>query len=530
MAQVAPAALPSAAAAPVAAPAPAPPPPAAPAASPAPVATAAQNAPPAPATSVGVSVTTPPVPPAQATGAEPIPAPPPAPEVPPLPPEPDPTRAAQASAAPPVSASPASTTVALDPIKLEPPSVEEPQVSEPEERWYDAIELAAFADVYGSVNYALTQPQSHRNRFRAFDTANGFSVSWAGLNLNYEGDVIGGEIDLRVGPSATALAGADAEVGLQFLQQAYVTWKPYGKKSKLTVDFGKFNTIYGAEAPESQLNFNYTRGLLYSLGQPYFHTGLRASIDFSDDFWMTLLAVNGWNRSVDNNLGKSFGLQFSYSVPSEGRPLFDAHLGYLMGPETRDFGLARNFCAPGSSVDVSTNDCQVGASGPNELPYSAQTANSALRHFVDLVLGFNPSDSLSFLLNADLAFDSVRNGALDFDSEGTERVDPPGFRSTSWWGVSLMGRSQVAERFALALRGEVFGDPDGRTNDDPFVSAPDVTLYSGTLTAEYAPAPSLLMRLDNRLDAASEEVFPVGVRSYASTQFTTTLGLVLTTP
>jgi hypothetical protein len=58
---------------------------------------------------------------------------------------------------------------------------------------------------------------------------------------------------------------------------------------------------------------------------------------------------------------------------------------------------------------------------------------------------------------------------------------------------------------------------------------PDLMLYSATLTAEVAPAEGLLLRLDNRLDAASEDVFPSKVRTYGSTQFTATLGVVVRT-
>ena len=43
---------------------------------------------------------------------------------------------------------------------------------------------------------------------------------------------------------------------------------PGGKGSPITLDFGKFDTIYGAEVAESQDNINYTRGVLYWFGQP----------------------------------------------------------------------------------------------------------------------------------------------------------------------------------------------------------------------------------------------------------------------
>jgi hypothetical protein len=94
-----------------------------------------------------------------------------------------------------------------------------------------------------------------------------------------------------------------------------------------------------------------------------------------------------------------------------------------------------------------------------------------------------------------------------------------------------MGRLQFNDQWAGALRGEIYSDPDGRASDDGdlYVFAqPDLMLYSATLTAELVPARGLILRLDNRLDASNEDVFPSKVRTYGTTQFTSTLGVVVT--
>src|SRR5262249_32685498 len=101
------------------------------------------------------------------------------------------------------------------------------------------------------------------------------------------------------GPAAEILAGDDANHGLSFVKQAFATWRPLGAEGALSVDFGKFDGIYGYEVADSQKNVNYTRGLLYTI-QPAFHTGLRASYAFTDVVSGTLFVANGWDRSVDN--------------------------------------------------------------------------------------------------------------------------------------------------------------------------------------------------------------------------------------
>src|SRR5690606_15975136 len=283
--------------------------------------------------------------------------------------------------------------------------------------WSDRLTLSAFVDAYGSFNFMTPRPQSGRNRFRAFDTSNGFGLAWAGVNGRYGTEEISGTLDLRFGPAATALAKGDAANGLANVKQAFATWRPGGKQGLLTLDFGKFDSHYGVESAESQDNFNYTRGLVFWLAQPRFHTGLRASVDINPNFWITGLVANGWNNSFDNNAGKTFGLQVSAAVPrgSESKPFFDVHVGYLVGPEQVDYGTVM-YCAGGEAYNPNTLGCDSAYAGST--PYVQRDAGgangaSAFRHLIDLVATFNPSDQLSLWLNADLGFEGVRPGSPD---------------------------------------------------------------------------------------------------------------------
>lgn len=397
--------------------------------------------------------------------------------------------------------------------------------------WTDKLTLSAFVDAYAAVNFLTPRPQSGRNRFRAFDTANGFSLAWVGVNGRYGTDEVSGTLDLRFGPAATALAKGDAANGLSYVKQAFATWRPGGKQGALTLDFGKFDSIYGAESAESQANFNYTRGLVFWLAQPMFHTGLRASVDINPNFWITGLVANGWNNSLDNNSGKTFGLQLSASVPrgSDQASLFDVHLGYLAGPEQVDYGTVLYCTTPGETYSPTALGCVAGNAGSS--PYVQRDAGSsngfsAYRHLIDLVANLNPSNALSLWLNADLGFEGARLGS----------VNQPGvlgpFQTQSWWAVAAAARYAFSPVWAGAFRAEVLGDADGRVTpgDDLYVnSVKDLFLYSATVTVEAAATSNLLVRLDARLDGANESVFPRLLRSYEQVQPTVTLGVVAKT-
>jgi hypothetical protein len=400
--------------------------------------------------------------------------------------------------------------------------------SEGGDSWYDSIEFSAFVDAYASVNYnfpkpnyTLPKPRFGPNALRAHDTTNGFALSWVGVNASYPADPVGATISLRFGPTARQVGACladdqsqcDAGQGLENVKQAFASWKPGGSDSLFTLDLGKFDTPFGAEVAESHLNMNYTRSMLYK-SQPVTHTGLRATFAISDGFDFKLLAVNGYNNSIDNNVGKSFGAQLNFHLRnSEDADLLGVSVGYLGGPEHDDVLVVK--CGAGELFSPDSANC---ISAPTNMQPTEGTLDRASsntdgwRHLVDLVVVSNPIERLRLVLNADFGLDNVRT-APDRDT----------FEGKSYFGVLLGARVAVTDQFGVAARGEYFRDTFAFVNPFP-QNAQD--LVGGTLTLDYLPADFLTIRLDNRLDWSSRQIFNEKIRSLAGSQFTTTLGVV----
>jgi Putative beta-barrel porin-2, OmpL-like. bbp2 len=483
----------------------------------------AQGVPPKPAHPAPVAPPTAPLP--AAAPAAPLPLPP----VAPAPSTPAP--AAAPAAVVPEEPLPAATGSLPE---LPPPAVTETAAHEladvtpaADEDWYDAFDVRLFADAYFSWNYNSPKPQIGGNDVtRAFDSANGFALAWAGLDVSHAADPVGGALSLRFGPSArrynSSCAGTcDAAYGLENVKQAYASWRPGGATSKVSIDFGKFDTIYGAEVAESQDNINYTRGVLYWLGQPAFHTGFRVNAELTPSFTLRALAVNGWNDSVDNNTGKTFGVQATVrAARSDSHDWVSASLGYLGGPEQSD--IATVTCAAGSGFDSSSaTGCTVGGTGGSTGTVDRPTNNSkGWRHFIDLVATSDPLDALHLVLNADLGVEGQRDS-----------VTSSHFTSHSWLGGMLGARYLLGDHFAVAGRGELYWDKDGLTLG--YVGAlkiHDALINTATLTLDYLPSKNLLIRLDNRLDHSTRQIFPKGLHGDpVGDLFTTTLGVVVTT-
>ncbi len=347
-------------------------------------------------------------------------------------------------------------------------------------------------DVYGAINWNQPKPQ-YGIPLREFDTAQGFAVNWIGLNGSYAADPIGGTISLRFGPAAniygfaaTPTGTADNSFGMQNVRQAYATVKP---ADKWTLDAGKFDQPFGSEVPDSQLNMNYTRSLLFTLNQPLFFTGLRldyAPIDMID---AKIIVANGWNNTIDNNRGKTFAAQLM--VKPADAAIF--YIGYAGGPEQAD------------SLPV-----------PPATPEAMQPADadSHWRHLIDFVADINPTKELRFLVNG------------DYDTE-----DFGGY-SDSWYGANLAIRYIVADPFQITLRGEYFHDEHGNiiAAANPPVPGPAVNVESGTLTLSYVIASHFTLMLDNRVDTSDTAFFPSLTQGNAEkSQFTTTLGVIVAT-
>ncbi len=391
----------------------------------------------------------------------------------------------------------------------------------PLEPWYDAFDFRAFVDAYASVNYNFPKPQRGTNGpTRAFDTDNGFALSWAGFDASYEADPVGGTVNLRFGPTAEVVAGPDADTtGLQYVKQAYATWKPGGPESRWTLDFGKMDTIVGGELAESQDNFNYTRGLIFNLAQPFFHTGFRAGVEVLPELSITALAVNGWGNTIDNNQGKTFGLQLGVT-PSD---MLGFSVGWIGGPEQDDFLSIE--CDPGEAFDPAAAGCAPapGAPGGTEtVDRGGANDPSAWRHLVDVVVTVDATERLAFAFNGDLGIEGTRTD----DATGLPVED-----TTTWWGFMVAARYQLTEHFALAGRYEYLDDKDGFA-----VGVDGLVLGSAALTLEATPTDNLVLRLETRGDFALEstedggkDIFQKNERDFESSLDTTTLGVVVTT-
>lgn len=406
------------------------------------------------------------------------------------------------SADPDVGPAPVEPAPVEEPVPVEEPApLEEPEAAAPAEPTDPVEEEAApeesglstlmFVDSYYSYN--KQNPRFAHPGHRAYDGDNGFVLAWVGLDATYEAGPIAATASMRVGRGAEMFFGEDQYPYLP-LSQAYLSWSPV---EQLTLDVGMFGTIYGAEVAESWQNLNYTRGALYYMMQPFWHTGIRGNVAFSDMVELNFLLVNGTNQAFALNHAPALGAQIAMSPTDE----FSFAVGYLHQTDP-DSSVGFPGPRPGATtIDEATGE-EVPAFGPNP---------PGIDQFFDVVATAELGDA-TIIAN----FDFGMCKAFGCDQ--------------SFWGISLAAGYAFTEVFGAAIRGEYLGDPDGwawgiDANGDPI----NDSLVTGTLTLEAKPHENLIIRWDNRFESSASGIYTNRNGDAASSWYNTILGLVVKT-
>ena len=216
----------------------------------------------------------------------------------------------------------------------------------PENKWYDKVNFSGYVDVY--YNYTFNNRQGgNQDTAGTFHTYNkqfavnavklaiekvpekespwGFRMDWQnGQNLMYQER-----------PYQTT----NSIHNMQMLQQGYVSlFFPVAKG--LIVDAGKMATHIGNEVLDSKDNMNYTIGYIFFNTIPFIHTGMRATVTWTDRLSTGLYIYNsamGTGYTGGNgNVGQQFGANgiTPYGAGGAGNTtLFDtSRHAYVDGP------------------------------------------------------------------------------------------------------------------------------------------------------------------------------------------------------
>ena len=284
------------------------------------------------------------------------------------------------------------------------------------------------------------------------DYTNQLNLQAAVFNLAYNGKLVSVHVEGVVGSDAKFLASnGQSRQGTNVLQ-AYVQY-PVGPVTAL---LGKYESLAGAEVPETIANTNFSRDYLYA-AVPTSVTGGRLTYVVTPKITVIGGVNNGWDDI--KFAGKKKTIEAAIQLaPSPG---YSLNLTTLNGGDFLAFGNSAAGVSP-----IFTN-----------------------RMLYDAVLTLKPTSALSFVVNYDRA---------------TQLADGVGTNAQRWNGVAGYANYTFSPLFATSLRKETFYDANNARLAGPGTGQ---RVQSNTATFSYTPNTNYLLRLEYRLDSADGNNF-----------------------
>jgi len=390
--------------------------------------------------------------------------------------------------------------------------------------------------ISGAVDITYTQnfnnPSTNLNQLRIFDTqANSFVPQVAQIMFERPAtagsalDRVGFRARLNFGPQSrfsrartNYQPGTDsAELDVHELYGEYLA--PIG--NGLKIQAGKINTLIGYEVINSWENPNISRSFTFGLSQAFTETGIRFTYPVMEWATVQLGLINGWDNIEDNNRSKTF----TWNVALTPHEMFGISFYGSYGKEQTNgnaaFGNAvTGACAPGPGVigcDPSASRTVVGS-----LITFKPTASDTLiiePYYGNEAYASGFSGKANARWNAILAYythdfnDQEKPHAFSFRARGEIFEDAGGAR-TCVGGNNFNGGANVCAGPAAAGG---FATGGGLFNTATGIGQPQ-TLWEGTFTLQYKPAPALITRVEFRYDKSNRSVFLDGSTPVSSQQ------------
>jgi hypothetical protein len=380
--------------------------------------------------------------------------------------------------------------------------------------------------ISGAVEASYTQnfnnPNTNVNSLRIFDTqANSFVPQVAQIVFERAAVASGSAVD-RVGFRARLNFGAQSrfsrartnfqpgtdnnELDFQELYGEYIA--PIG--NGLKIQAGKINTLIGYEGINSWENPNFSRTFMFGLSQAFTTTGIRFTYPFASWATASIGLINGWDNIEDNNRGKSF----EWKVDLTPHEKFGIAFFGSYGPEQS------NGNAFGGNA--ATGGCTNGNQGCDP---------TAKRTVVGSIITIKPTPMDTLILEPYYGNEGNAAGNTAVNGQTNAR-----WNGLVTYFIHDFNDQTQPNALSLRVRGEIWEDNggarsciggnnfNGGTNacaapaGGGFAPAPPLfnggtgtgqrqTLWEGTFTLQYKPAPSLITRAEFRYDKSDQNVF-----------------------
>ena len=303
------------------------------------------------------------------------------------------------------------------------------------------LRISGYVDAY----YAYYTDSVGTGNFQKFPSvsprSNQFGLNTAQLSFQHDAKKVRAVVTLHFGDIAKSAWSST----LNNVMEAHAGIRLC---KKLWLDAGLFRTHFGTEGLLPKENF-LSSVSVNTFYEPYFEAGARLNY-LPDDKWsISIYGLNGYNMFEDNNKKKSIGMLVTYAFSDAGNVGYSNYIGDD-SPET----------------DSITH----------------------LRIHQNLFFNYRHK-KLKIQIGGDVGF-----------QENTDIVYKKNVGATMYSGIAAL-RYQAKEKYAVSIRGEIFGDRQGFMSGvilDKENKYTGLKLWGLTVGAEYKPTADSYIRLEGR--------------------------------
>ncbi len=312
-----------------------------------------------------------------------------------------------------------------------------------------AVTFSGYAEVY--YCYDLNQPENHELPFFLynFKRHNEVNLNLGYVNANYTSQRVRGNFGLMAGTYPQYNLSAEQQL-LRHVWQANIGLK-LSRTKNIWLDAGILPSHIGFESAVGKDCAAFTRSIVAE-NTPYYESGIKLGYASDNNKWyLAVLGLNGWQRiaRVDGNNTPAFGSQITFTPDAKVSLNFSTFIG-------------------------------------NDKPDSLKQ----WRYYGNFYGLFHPTER--FAVTA--GFDFGMEQKSDKSGEYNNLISPV-----------LILRCQVAEKIALAARGEFYADKNG------------IIIYTGTengfqtygfsANLDYALFRNVLWRIELRTFHSKDAIF-----------------------
>lgn len=309
--------------------------------------------------------------------------------------------------------------------------------------------LEGYIDAYYS--YSTNHPlDGARPYFVSYSRDNEINVNLAYISLKYTSDRVRATFTPGFGTYMNANYASERQT-LQNLLEASVGVRLFPKKD-IWLDAGVIGSPYTNESAYSFDQITYTRSL-GSENVPYYLTGAKLTLPFSDKWILYLYLLNGWQVIQAQHDPLDFGSQLEFKPTNK----WDLNWNTYLGDES-----------------------------------SATNPTYKTRYFTDLYATYTPCASWSFTADGYIGWQKIN---VD-DDPLTRR----------WWNANLCAKYSFTQRNSFSARIEHFDDPY-HLLEVPVTGVSHFRVSAASLGYNLAVTDDVLFRLESRYFGSPDQIY-----------------------